>query len=177
MIGVVILLKSDPNRFFNARDLEIWQMISKNNRKPTSPMLLEAIVCHFIAIREFKLELPSGNAQVREPNRLFFGPCDLKIWRMTLKKKAPLLYRCKLANHFAAICETGVTRLQSGNAQFGLSWKMNLKNNRAFLLCLFKLCHLRIQTRAAAHKRPNWGKFAVTLTFDLWPWHFAWTYN
>ena len=67
-------------------------------------------------------------------------------------------------------------------------WRMTLQNNRAPLLCYFKLCasfcsHMCIQTRVTVRKRPIWVKFlrlswvltSVTLTFDLWPWPFAWT--
>ena len=63
-------------------------------------------------------------------------------------------------------------------------WWMTLKNNRAPLLCYFKLCssfrsHWRIQTGVIVRKRPIWVKFdfftSVTLTFDLGPWSFAWT--
>ena len=56
---------------------------------------------------------------------------------------------------------------------------MTLKNNRAPLLCYFKLCaafcsHWWIQTGVAVRKRPIWVKFdafksRVTLTFDRWP--------
>ena len=99
-------------------------------------------------------------------------------------------------------------------------WRMTFKNNRAPLLCYFKLCaafhsHWWIQTGVTVRKRPIWVKFcdfsavrpsnlqhqaiciisssyvnsnwsyspetkiwvvtSVTLTFDLWPWPFAWT--
>ena len=76
-------------------------------------------------------------------NRQFFVPCDLEIWRMTLK------------------------------------------NNRAPLLCYFKLfasfhSHPWIQNGVTVRKRQIWVKIGdflscVTLTFDLWPWPFAWT--
>ena len=66
--------------------------------------------------------------------------------------------------------------LQSGNAQFGSqmrrffepcdleTWRMTLKNNRAPLLCYFKLCaafrtHWWIQTGVTVRKRPIWVKF------------------
>ena len=57
---------------------------------------------------------------------------------------------------------------------------MTLKNNRAPLLCYFKLCasfrsHLCIQTGVRVRKRLSWVLTSVTLTFDLWPWPFAWT--
>ena len=50
-----------------------------------------SFVYHFIAIGEFKLELQSGNANLGQIRR-FLKPCDLEIWRMTLKNnRAPLL--------------------------------------------------------------------------------------
>ena len=57
---------------------------------------------------------------------------------------------------------------------------MTLKNNRAPLLRYFKLCasfrsHLCIQTGVTVRKRLSWVLTSVTLTFDLWPWPFAWT--
>ena len=80
-----------------------------------------SFVQHFIAIGEFKLELKSGNAQFGSKS-MIFEPCDLAIWRMTLK------------------------------------------NNRAPLLCYFKLCasfrsHRWFQTWVTVRKRPIWVKF------------------
>ena len=54
------------------------------------------------------------------------------------------------------------------------------KNNRAPLLCCFQLCawfhcHMWIQTGVKVRKRLSWVLTSVTLTFDLWPWPFAWT--
>ena len=59
-------------------------------------------------------------------------------------------------------------------------WRMTLKNNRAPLLCCFQLCawfhwHMWIQTGVRVRKRLSWVLISVTLTFDLWPWPFAWT--
>ena len=58
---------------------------------------------------------------------------------------------------------------------------MTLQNNRAPLLCYFKLCasfcsHWWIQTGVTVRKRLSWVVTSVTLTFDLWPWPFAWTW-
>ena len=64
-------------------------------------------------------------------------------------------------------------------------WRMTLKNNRASLLCYFKLCaafwsHWWIQTGVTVWKRLIWVKIdyffsRVTLKFDGWPsktiWH------
>ena len=59
-------------------------------------------------------------------------------------------------------------------------WQMTLKNNRAPLLSNIKLYasfhhHMRIQTGVTVRKRLSWVVTSVTLTFDLWPWPFAWT--
>ena len=61
-------------------------------------------------------------------------------------------------------------------------WQMTLKNNRAPLLCYFKLCasfcsHWWIQTGVTVRKRPIWVKFDnffYLCDIDLWPWPFAW---
>ena len=59
-------------------------------------------------------------------------------------------------------------------------WRMTLKNNRAPLLCYFKLyasfrSHRWIQAGVTVWKRPIWVKIndffrRVTLQFDVWPW-------
>ena len=59
-------------------------------------------------------------------------------------------------------------------------WRMTLKNNRAPLLSNIKLYasfhhHMRIQTGVTVRKLLSWVVTSVTLTFDLWPWPFAWT--
>ena len=53
-------------------------------------------------------------------------------------------------------------------------WQMILKNNRAILLCYFKLC-----ASLSSHRCIQIGITVltfVTLAFDLWPWPFAWTF-
>ena len=57
---------------------------------------------------------------------------------------------------------------------------MTLKSNRAPLLSIIKLYasfhhHTWIQTGVTVRKRLSWVVTSVTLTFDLWPWPFAWT--
>ena len=96
-----------------------------------------SFVQHFIAIGEFKLGLESGNAQSGS-NSTFLEPCDLEIWRMTVKhNRAPLLSIIKLYASFHH--------------------------------------HMWIQTGVTVRKRLSWVVPSVTLTFDLWPWPFAWT--
>ena len=70
--------------------------------------------------------------------RRFLEPCDLEIWRMTLKNnRAPLLSNIKLYASFHH--------------------------------------HMWIQTGVTVRKRLSWVVTSVTLTYDLWPWPFAWT--
>ena len=72
-----------------------------------------SFVHHFVAIGDFKFELQSGNAQFGSNNQIlqFLEPCDLQIWRMTLKNnRAPLPCYCKLCASFRShLCiQTGV---------------------------------------------------------------------
>ena len=93
-----------------------------------------SFVHHFKAIGQFKLELQSGNAKFG-PNRRFFVPCDLGIWRMTLKNnRAPLLWEHKLCasfrNHWWI--QTGVTvwkQIGSKSTIFWAAWPWNLTDD------------------------------------------------
>ena len=124
--------------------------------------------------------------------RRFLEPCDLEIWRMTLKNnRASLLRYFKLCASFRShLCiQTAVTvRKRPIWVKFDdflepcdlEIWRMTLKNNKAPLLCCFQLCawfhcHMWIQTGVRVRKRLSWVLTSVTLTFDLWPWLFAWT--
>ena len=72
----------------------------------------------FIAISEFKPELQSGNAQFGTKS-MFFVPCDLEIWQMTLKTIGYLFYATSsFVHHFEDIGEFKL-ELHSGNSQFG----------------------------------------------------------
>ena len=106
-----------------------------------------------------------------DPNHRFFVPCDLEIWWMTLENnRAPLLYYIKLCLSFQIhwCIETEVTvrkrsiRVKIGNFFVPCDleiWRMTSKNNRAPLLCCFKLCasfhsHQWIQTGVRVRKCP-----------------------
>ena len=59
-------------------------------------------------------------------------------------------------------------------------WRMTFKKNRAPLLSIIKLYvsfhyHMCTQTGVTVRKRLCWVVTSVTLTFDPWPWPFAWT--
>ena len=122
----------------------------------------------------------------------FLEPWDLEIWRMTLKNnRAPLLSYFKLCASFHSHwwIQTGVTvrkRPNLGQIRRFLEpcdleiWRMTLKINRAPPLSTIKLYasfhhHMWIQTWVTARKRLSWVVTSVTLTFDPWPWSFAWT--
>ena len=58
-------------------------------------------------------------------------------------------------------------------------WRMTLKNNRAPALCQIKICaschrQMWIQTLVLWSGTAQLGFFLCDLTFDLWPWPFAW---
>ena len=148
-----------------------------------------SFVHRFKAMGQFKLELQSGNAQFSSKSAIFCPPWPCNL---TLKNnRTPLLYYVKLCVSFQSHewIQTGVTVWKTTNSaqnQWCLVpcdleiWWTTLKNNRAHLLCYFKLCasfhgHFWIQTGVIVWKRPIWVKIDdcfshVTLKFDGWPW-------
>ena len=183
--GLVNLPKLDSNHwFFGPYDLEIWWITSSKIGHLFSAT--PSFVHQFKAIAEFKLELQSRNAQFWSKSA-FFVPGDIEIWRMTLKNiRAPVLCYFKLCASFHSHrCYTPKIPNSGKNWQFFVPcdleiWRMTLKNNRAPLLCHIKLCapfhrHMWIQTAVTVRKRLNWVLNSVALTFDPWPWPFAWT--
>ena len=121
----------------------------------------------------------------------FLEPCDLEIWRMTWKTIGHLFYvTSSFVQHFIAIGEfklelrpetPNLGQIRRFLAPCDLEiCQMTLKNNRAPLLSNIKLYisfhhHMWIQTGVTVRKRLSWVVTSVTLTFDLWPWAFAWT--
>ena len=93
-------------------------------------------------------------------------------------------------HHFKSIGEVKL-KLQSGNAQFGSklvivcpAWPWNLTidlekqygtSSKNIKFCASFHHHMWIQTGVTARKRLRGVMTSVTLTFDLWPWLFAWT--
>ena len=125
-------------------------------------------------------------------NRHFFVPCDLEIWRMTLKTIGHLFHTtlsfCIISKPWVnSNWSNSLGTLNSGqNRHFFVPcdleiWRMTLKNNRTPLLCCFKLCasfrsHWWIQSGVTVRKRYIWVKIdvffsRVTLKFDRWPWN------
>ena len=133
---------------------------------------------------EFKLKFQSGKAR--------FGSKSALLSRVTLqfdgwhwKTMGHLFHTTSsFVHHFTAMGKFKL-ELQSRNAQFGSKSaffvpcdleirRMTSKNNRAPLLCCFKLCasfhsHQWIKTRVTVRKRPIWVKIDVFC--PMWPWN------
>ena len=115
----------------------------------------------------------------------FYSHATLKFDGWPWKTIGHLFYATScLVQHFVAIGGFKL-ELQSDNAQSGSNstifravWPRNLtddlENNRAPLLCYFKLCaafrsHWWIQTGLTVRRRPIWVKFDDFLA--VWPWN------
>ena len=140
---------------------------------------------HFKAIREFKLELQSGNTQFGSKSAIFLSHVTLKFDGGPSKITGHLFYTTwSIVHHFKAMGEFKLA-LQYGNAQFGSKsmffvpcdleiWQRTLKNNKAPFLCNFKLCalfhsHLWIEIGVTVWKRSICVKIEIFLA--VWPWN------
>ena len=181
--GLVILLKLDSNRrFFSLCDLEIWWMTPKNNRA--------TLLCYFKLFASFRRHwwIQTGvtvcNCLFGVKINYFFSRVTLQFDWWPWKTIGHLSYATSSFVHHSVVI--GEFRIESGNAQFGSKstiflavWPCclmdDLKNNRATLLCYFKLCasfrsHWWIQTGVTVRKRPTWVKFDdFFCDLDLWP--------
>ena len=148
-----------------------------------------SFVHHFIAISQFKLDLQPRNAQFRSKSMIFCS-CVTWHWRMTLKNKSTSSMPLQSLSIISQPSVKFKLELLSGNAPFGSISvifvpgdlevrKMTSKNNRAPLLCYFKLCaSFHSQTEVTIGNAQIGSKLvltSVTLTTDFWPWPFAWT--
>ena len=144
-------------------DLEIWWMTLQNNR---APLLCYRWIQAWVTVQKRPIWVKIID---------FFSRVTLQYEVWPWKTKGHLFYATSsFVHHFVAI---GVLKLelQSGNAQIGSNstifmprdleiWRMTLKNNRAPLLCYFKLCasfrsHRCIETGVTVRKRPIWVIF------------------
>ena len=166
--GLVILLKFDPNhRFFSPCHLEIWWMTLENDR---APLLYYIKLCASFQIHrwiETEVTVQKRSIWVKIGN--FLSRVTLKFDGCPWKTIGHFFYvASSFVHHFTAISEFKL-ELQSGNAQSGQIrqflkpchleiWRMTLQNNRALLLCYFKLCasfqtHWWIQIWITVRKR------------------------
>ena len=124
-------------------------------------------------------------------NRRFYYPCDLEIWRMTLKNNwAPLLYYIMLCASFQSheLIQTGVTvrkrsiRVKISNFLYratlkfkGWPWKTIGHLSYAtssFVHHFMPLVNLKWSYTPETPNLGQNGRFfsRVTLKFDGWPW-------
>ena len=97
-------------QFFILCDLEIWYMTLINNRAPLLCCFKLGASFHSHQWIETGVTLRKSPIWVKIDN--LFKPCDLEIWRMTLKNnRAPLLSNIKLCGSFHRHMwiQTGVT--------------------------------------------------------------------
>ena len=160
-------------RFLEPCDLEIWRMTFKNNRA--------LLLCYFKLYASFRSHwwIQTGVTVRKRPIWVkfddFFSRVTLKFDGWPSKTIGHLFYATSsFVHHFVPIGEFKL-ELESGNAQSRSNrrflepcdleiWRMTFKNNRAPLLCYFKLCasfrsHWWIQTGGTVRKRPIWVKF------------------
>ena len=176
-------------RFFVRCDLEIWWMTLKNNR---APLLCYVKLCaSFHSHRLFQAVVRVRKCQIRVKIHNFLSRVTYKFDRWPWKTIGHLCYATSsfvhqfiAIGHFKLELQSENAKLES-NLQFFVPcdlqiWQMTLKNNRALLLCYFKLCasfhgHWSIQTVVTVRKcqiRVKISHFLprVTLKFHSWPW-------
>ena len=171
-------------------DLGIWGIILK--KKYSAPpqcnfKLCASLYCH----RSIQTGVTARKLEIQIKGD-FSVPCDLQVWRMTLKNKRALLlcyFKLCASFHCHLWIQTGVTvwkppiQVKIGDLFVPCDlelWRMTLEINGALLLHHSKLCALfhrffLIQTKVTVRKRLNGVCISVTFTFELWPSRFAWT--
>ena len=166
--GLVILLKFDPNHwFFSLCDLEIWWMTLENNR---APLLYYIKLCASFQIQRWiETEVTVRKHSIRVKIGDFLSCVTLKFDGWPWKTIGHLFYTTpSFVHHFKSIGEFKL-ELQSGTVNLGQNrqffvpcnleiWRMTLQNNRAPLVCHFKLCvsfhtHWWIQIWVTVQKR------------------------
>ena len=171
-------------KFLEPCDLEIGRMTLINNRA--------LLLCNLKLCASFHTHwwIQTGVTVWKRPTWVkfddFYSRATQKFDGRPSKTIEHLFYvTSSFVQHFLAIGEFKL-ELQSGNAQSGSNctifsavWleilQMTLKNNRAPLLCNFKLfaafcSHWWIQTVVTVRKRPIWVKF-WTIFLAVWPWN------
>ena len=134
-----------------------------------------SFVYHFKSIDAFKLKLQSGNAQFSSKSAIF---CPVWPWNLMdnhekqygfsfiLHQAMCIISYSLVISNFSYSPKTlnsGQNRWFFEPCDLEILW-MTLQNNRAPLLCNFKLCasfrtHWWIQIGVTVRKRPIWVKF------------------
>ena len=147
-------------RFLEPCDLEIWPMTLKNNRAPLLPYfkLCALVRSHWqiqtwVTVRKRLIWVKFDDFYSRVTLKFYGWPWTRQIWgiwklRLAYSPETPNLGQ----NRWCFVpCDLEI-------------WRMTLENDRASLLCCFKLCatfhsHWWIQTGVTVRKRPFWVKF------------------
>ena len=165
-------------QFLEQCDLVIWRMTLKNNTVPLlSNIKLYASFHHHMWIQT-GVTVGKQLSWVVTSVTLTF---DLWPWPFawTLLWSLVITPENFMMIQWWEHSQKGVTDRQKENTTC-ISCLVVVKNNRAPLLSNIKLCasfhhHMWIQTGVTVRKPLSWILTSVTLTFDLWPWPFAWT--
>ena len=121
---------------------------------------------------------------IQRPQRLHFTHRMRKSHENSVHITGSLSNKANLRDLMAATGLVILLKLDSNHRFFSPCdleiWQMTFKNNRAPLLCYFKLCasfqcHRLIQTGVTVRKCLIWVKIddffsRVTLKFNVWPW-------
>ena len=189
--SIAILLKLDSNyRYFGPYDLKTWWMMtSRNNR---SPLLCYAKLCAtFQSHWWIQTVVTVRKLPIRVKIVYFLSRMTLKFGGWPRKRIGHLFYATSsVVRRIISIGELKL-EVQFGNAKLGSNVAIlcpmlysnltdDLKNKRSPLLCHIKIFalfhpHMWVQTGVMVRKWLNGVLTSVTLTFDLWPWSFAWT--
>ena len=143
-----------------------------------------SFVHHFKSIGELKLKLQSRNAQFGSKSAIF---CPLWPWNLTDALEKQLGTSSMLLQALCIISQPSVNSNWSyspetpnlGQIRQFLKpcdleiWQMTLQNNRAPLLCYFKLCvsfrtHWWIQIGVTVWKRPIWSNSTIFRAVRPW---------
>ena len=169
-----MLLKLDKNRrFFSPCDLEIYWMTSKNSRasrlnysKLCAPFPIRRLIEIEVTVRKRSIRVKIGDFCLSFVTLKFDG------WQW--KTKGHLFYTTSSSN-WSYRPET----LNSGKSRWFFVmcdleiWLMTFKNNRAPILCCFKLwalfhSHQLFQTGITVRKCPIWVKIDVLCPARPW---------
>ena len=185
MISIVVTNWKRSNRrqivvFFAPCNLEIWQMTLKTIR---APLLSYFKLCvSFCSHRWIQTGVIVRKRPIPVKISEFLSRTSLKYWEWPWKTVGhPFYPTSSFLYYFVAIGEFKL-ELQSGNAQFGSksaifrpvwprSLKDDLKNNRAPLLCHFKLIHHFVAICGVTVGKRSILVKIVNFCGPVWPWN------
>ena len=153
-IQTKVTVQKDPNKV--KIDIFLSRVTLKFEGWPSKTIghlfyAISSFVQHFIAIGEFKLELQSGNSQSGSKSKIFWAVWpwnltdDLQKQKGTWPKQHQAIYIIS-SSYVNSNWSYNPETHNLGQIRWFLEprdleiWRMTLKNNKAPLLCYFKLC-------------------------------------